>query len=126
MGAEHAINGHKLYRAPLAGRENKFVITENEAWFLAYEDNANAPRLSEILAWMLRINLSDGEAVAEVDTKLEDGRILLGYVSREGNEVSVHLPPDSRDASVYRRLEEVFGTGFLVAVKIGTQAEVPG
>lgn len=57
---------------------------------------------------------------------MEDRRILLGYVSREGRDISVHSPPDAHDVPVRRRLTEVFGTKLWDAGKMGTQTEARG
>ncbi len=82
--------------------------------------------LWRVLVRVLRIDLADEEFVAEVNAKLEHGRILVGYVSREGRDISVHSPPDSHDVPVRRRLTEVFGTKLWDAVKMGTQTEARG
>ncbi len=37
----------KHYETPVAGKENKFVVTEDPAWFLPFEDNATAPAFGE-------------------------------------------------------------------------------
>jgi hypothetical protein len=44
-----------------------------------------------------------------VNAKLEHGRIIVGYVSREGRDISVHSLPGSHNVSVRRRLQEIFG-----------------
>lgn len=64
--------------------------------------------------------------MAEVNAKLEHGRILVSYVSREGRGISVHSPPDFHDVPVRRRLTEVFGIKLWGAVKMGTQTEARG
>src|SRR5215213_8949307 len=107
MVRERSIGEHRLHEHPVPGRKNKFVITEGEAWFLPFEDNTSVPSLGEILAEVLGIDLSDEEAVAEADAKLEDGRVLLGYVSADGRDVSVHSLPDPQNMTVRRRLAEV-------------------
>lgn len=124
MVREHSVVIHRLQEVPIPGRQNKFVITENEVWFLPIEDNVSATLLAEILVQVLRIDLSDEEAVAEVDAKLEDGRILLGYVSREGRGIFAHSLPGSHNVSARRRLKEIFGTELSDAGKMGTQIEV--
>ncbi len=92
---------------------------------MPFEDNTSAPPLVEILVQVLRIDLAD----EEVDARLEDGRILLGYyASREGRDISVHSLPESHDVPVpvRKRLKEVFGTELSDAVKMDTQIEVQG
>ncbi len=125
MAKELRVRGLRLHEEPVAGRHNKFVITEEGAWFLPFEDHANTPPLAEIIVGVLRIDPSDEEVVAEVDARLQDGRVRLGYVSGEGRNISVHSLPDSHDV-VRRKLTEVFGTKFSDAVRMGTQIEVRG
>ncbi len=56
-----------------------------------------------------------------MNAKLEHGRILVGYVSREGRGISVHLLPGSHNVPVRRRLKEVFDTESRDAGKMGTR-----
>lgn len=110
----------------MPGRKNKFVITGDEAWFLAFEDGSSVPSLVEILVRVLGVDLADEGVVSGVDAKLEDGRILLGYVSEDGKDVSVHSLPERQGLPVRRRLTEVFGTKIGEAVKMGARTEVRG
>ncbi len=55
MAKELRVRGLRLHEEPVAGRHNKFVITEEGAWFLPFEDHANTPPLAEILVEVLRI-----------------------------------------------------------------------
>ncbi len=107
----------------MPGRKDKFVITDDEAWFLAFEDDLSVSPLVEILVRVFGIDLADEGVVSEVDAKLEDGRILLGYISEDGKDISVHSLPASHNVSVRRRLKEIFGTKLWDAVKLGTQME---
>ncbi len=105
MAGEFSVDGHELHEAPLPGRENKFVITETEAWFLPFEDNTRAPTLHDMLAAL--VDLED----EEVKRKFEDGRILVGYVSGKTREVAVDnwpIDPDSDDEVVKTRMREIF------------------
>ncbi len=122
---ELRVRGLRLHEEPIADRHNKFVINEEGDWFLPFEDHANTPPLAEILIGVLRIDPSDEEGVAEVDARLQDERVLLGYVSGEVRNISVHSLPDSHDV-VRRRLMEVVGTKLSDAVRMGTQTEVRG
>ena len=36
MVRELSVGGHRLYEILMLGRENKYVITEDEAWFLPF------------------------------------------------------------------------------------------
>ncbi len=124
--SERTVGGHNLREVPFPGRKTKFMITDDEAWFLAFEDDASVPPLVEILVRVLDIDLADEGVVSEVDAKLEDGRILLGYVSEDGKDVSVRSLPERHDLPVRKRLTEVFGTKIGEAVKMGAQTEVRG
>ena len=48
MVRELSVGGRRLYEILMLGRENKCVITEDETWFLPFEDNASAPPLGEM------------------------------------------------------------------------------
>jgi hypothetical protein len=109
--AERDIEGEKLYEKPVSGKENKFVITEEEGWFLPFEDNTVAPTLSEILTAVVDADFSDPKVVEDYDRRLENGLVLLGYVSKDTGAVSVHLPDESIGEDMKGRLDEVFGEG---------------
>lgn len=105
------VDGQRLYREPVPGKENKFVITADEAWFLPFEDNARAPWLIEILRVVADADLEDDQVVETLDRQLEEGSIIMGYVSKETGKVSVHLPDEPASKIVRRRLDQVFGEG---------------
>lgn len=86
---------------------SKFVITGEEAWFVTVCRGGDAPRLGEMLLVVTGVDLSDDAAVREVDEKLEDGEVLLGYVS--GKVVEIHSSLAAPYPSVLARLKEVFG-----------------
>ncbi len=106
MAEGRMIKGWKVHESPVPRKLNKFVITENQAWFLAMEDR------SELTFADIFPELLDSPAD---DDKVADGRILFGYVDKETREVSVHnWFPDSNDSHyvdievVKRRLREIF------------------
>lgn len=106
------VRGRRLFKEPAPGKRNKFVITEDEAWFLPIEDNAIAPRLIELLTAVVGDDRPDEETVEALDRKLEDGLILMGYASERAREVSIHSPTRNLDnESVRKRLDGVFGKG---------------
>lgn len=108
MAEGHMIKGYKIHESPVLGKLNKFVITEDQAWFLAMEDKAQLP-FREILPEIF--DFSNEEAMDLVEAKLEDGQILLGYVTKETGEVEVHTWPLDRDSgseTVKRRMREIF------------------
>ncbi len=84
------------------------MITEDQVWFLAMEDKSQL-KFAEILPEIF--DFSSEEAMDLVDAKFEDGRILLGYVTKETGEVEVHswpIAPDSDSEVVKRRMREIF------------------
>ncbi|MDP9437658.1 MAG: hypothetical protein M3P49_02780 [Actinomycetota bacterium] len=102
---ERRVRGIRLHEEPVAGRNNKFVITEEGAWFLPFEDNTRAPTLAEMLAEI--VELED----EQVEHRFEDGRILVGYVAGETREVTIDnwpLEPGGDDEAVKRRMKEIF------------------
>ncbi len=105
------VNGWQLRREPEAGKDNKFVITVDEAWFLPFEDNAQAPWLIKILSVVANADLEDDQVVEALDRRLEEGSIIMGYVSKQTGKVSVHLPDEPASEVVRGRLDEVFGEG---------------
>ncbi len=105
MADKRGVGGHRLYKAPAGGRDNKFVITPNGAWFLPFDDNGSVPMLCEILAGVV----DTSRDTAERD--FDEGRILVGYVAKQTREVSIHnwpLEPGSNTEAVKRRVKEVF------------------
>lgn len=87
------------------------MITADAAWFLPFEDNAQAPWLIEILRVVADADLEDDQVVEALDRQLEEGFIIMGYVSKETDKVSVHLPDEPASKIVRRRLDQVFGEG---------------
>ncbi len=107
MAEGRMIKGWKVHESPVPGKLNKFVITENQAWFLAMEDRSEL-KFADIFPELLDI-----DSPADND-KVDDGRILFGYVDKETGEVSVHnWYPDPNHGLVdievvKRRLREIF------------------
>ncbi len=61
----------KHFETQVVSEENRFMITEDRAWFLSFEDKATAPAFGEILVQVLRNALADEEVL---------GTKLLGAV----------------------------------------------
>lgn len=91
----------KLYRRPHQDSKNKFVFTEDAAFFLPYRNGADAPWFAEIF------DLSNPATHRKADEELFAGQILLGHYDPFNNEVSVHVPLSS-SRYIERRLREVF------------------
>ena len=92
-----------LYDRPVGGHRNKFVITEDAAYFVPCPDNS--PAMIEILGEVF--DLDDPEIFREVDDKLDEGRIILGDYYPSNKEISVHTPLETTDY-VEKRIGEVF------------------
>ncbi len=106
---EVLVRGRRLLSGPTPGVTNKFVITEAEAWFLPLEEGeATPPTLAEMLLAVLDGDLEDDGFVEEVDARLEDGRLLLGYV-RESGEVEIHSLVGAPNSAMRARIRDVFG-----------------
>ena len=94
----------ELHNKPVEDVENKFVITEERAYFLPCQDRAEAPPFIEILGEIFDLVSPKYE---EVDRKLSEGRITLGYFDPSTKEIDVHLPLEPNDY-VQKRIYEVF------------------
>jgi hypothetical protein len=68
---------------------NKFVITEDGAFFVPYLNRVEAPPFKEILGEIF--DLDNPEVFREVDGKLDEGRIILGHSNPYNKEVDVPL-----------------------------------
>ena len=95
-----------FYERPVEGYENKFVITENGAYFVPYLRSSDSPKMVEILAEIF--DLSDPEVLREVDGKIFGGRIILGYYDPFTKEVVISTPLEPSEY-VQKRIKEVFG-----------------
>ena len=96
----------KLYEQPVDGYENKFVITEDEAYFVPYPNRMEAPQFIDILGEIF--DLDDSEIYREVDGKLFGGRIILGYYDHFNREIIIQTPLETSEY-VVMRIGEVFG-----------------
>lgn len=96
----------KLYRVPVEGEVNKFVLTGSRGYFAVYNEEEKSPDFVQLLHEIF--NLDDEEVVREVDRALAEGRVILGYWNPETRELDVHAPHE-RTSAVEERLREVFG-----------------
>ena len=94
----------ELHNKPMKQVENKFVITEERAYFPPCEDRDEAPRFIEILEEIFDL---DGPEYEEVEEKLSEGRIILGYYEPSSGGIEIHLPLESNDY-VEKRIKEIF------------------
>lgn len=108
---DFVIDDYPLSRDLVPGKENKFVIIEDEAWFLPFENNDKAPRLIDILRAVTYEDFDDDQVVQAMEAQMENGVIIMGYVSKETGDVSIHLPDVIDSEIVRRRLDADFGEG---------------
>lgn len=64
-----------------------------------------APQFIEILGKIL--NLDDSNVLKEIEEKLSEGKIILGYYDPPTKEIDVHILLEPNDY-VKKRLKEVF------------------
>ncbi len=95
----------KQYEQHVEGYENKFIITEERAYFVPYTRGMAVPKIIEILGEIFDLN--NPEVVRDVDGRIFGGRIILGYFDPSTREVVIHTPLETSDY-VERRMREVF------------------
>ena len=95
----------ELHNKSIDDAQNKFVITEERAYFLPCQDRSEAPQFIEVLGKIFDL---DGPEYEEVDQKLSEGRIILGYYDPSSEVIEVHLPLEPNDY-VQQKVNEVFG-----------------
>jgi len=97
----------KLFEQPLRYYyENKFVITEDRAYFVPYKREFDWPIMRDIL--MEIFDLDDPEIYKEVEGRFSEGRVIVGYYYPKTNHIRI-IFPDKRHGYVQRRINEVFG-----------------
>ena len=99
----------RLFERPVAYyHENRFVITEDKAWFVPYRRELDWPPARDILAAIF--DLDDPDVYERVDNMLFDGLIVIGSYFPSSGEVIVQVPLESSEYT-RSRIEEVFGDG---------------
>ena len=96
----------KLFDEPIESCENKFIITEDEAYFVPFIKTHNKPGTIDILAHVF--DLEDPEVYADVSGRLIGGRIIRGHYDPSTKEVVI-LGPTEPSAYLHRRIKDVFG-----------------
>lgn len=96
-----------LFERPLAYyHENKFVITEDEAYFVPYRREIDWPIMRDILGAIF--DLDDPEVYRDVEGRFSEGRIIVGYYYPKTGHITIVFP-EEWIRHVERRIEEVFG-----------------
>ncbi len=93
----------RLCDRPVEGHRNKFVITEDAAYFVPCLDTS--PAMIEILGEVF--DLDDPQVHRDVDGRLFGGKIVLGYFEPATKEVVIQTPLET-SSYVERRVGEVF------------------
>ncbi|PLS82735.1 MAG: hypothetical protein CYG60_23670 [Actinobacteria bacterium] len=78
----------ELHDHPVRGQKNKFVVTEEEAYFFPVASDEDVPLFVDILAEVF--NLNDPEVVRVLDEKFDGGKLILGYLEANG-ELDIHV-----------------------------------
>ncbi len=97
----------ELYDYFTRNHRNKFVVTEEEAYFFLVVPDEDVPPFADILAEVF--DLGDPEVVKTLDEKFDSGTLILGYLEADGG-LDIHVPPE-RNEYVQKRLEEIFEAG---------------
>ena len=97
----------KLFESPVAYyHENRFVITEDKAWFVPYRRELDWPRAIDILAAIF--DLDDPAVHERVDNMLESASLIIGSYFPSSGEVIVQVPLEPSEYT-RSRIGEVFG-----------------
>ena len=97
----------KLFERPVAYyHENRFVLTEDKAWFVPYRRELDWPPAIDILAAIF--DLDDPEVHERVDSMLDSGALIIGSYFPSSGEVTVQVPLEPSEYT-RSRIGEVFG-----------------
>ena len=86
--------------------ENKFVITEDEAYFVPYSRELDWPPMRDILEQVF--DLGDPKVYKDAQDRFSEGRIIVGYYYPRTGHAEIVFP-EEKGGYVQRRIEEVFG-----------------
>ena len=86
--------------------ENKFVITEDRAYFVAYRREIDWPIMRDIIGTIF--DLDDPEVYRDVEDRFSEGKVIVGYYYPKTRHVTI-IFPEEWGGYVERRIEEVFG-----------------
>ncbi len=97
----------EIYDYFIRNHRNKFVVTEDGAYFVPCSIGQDVSPFADILAEVF--DLGNPEVVKTLDEKFDSGTLILGYLEPDGG-LDIHVPPE-RNEYVQKRLEEVFEAG---------------
>ena len=98
----------RLFERPVAYyHENRFVITEDGAWFAPYCRELDRPAARDILAAIF--DLDDPAVHERVDKMLDNGSLIIGSYFPFSGEIIVQVPLEQSEYT-RRRIGEVFGS----------------
>ncbi len=86
--------------------ENKFVITENRAYFIPYRRELDYPGMKAILAEVF--DLEDPKVYEDVRARFSEGTIIVGSYFPSTKQRIIDTPPEANEY-VEKRLQDVFG-----------------
>ncbi len=96
----------KLCDQPLESYENKFVTTEDAAYFVPFVKALDKPGTTDILSHAF--DLEDPEVYSDVSGRLVEGRIIRGHYDPSTGRVVI-VGASEPSAYLDRRIEDVFG-----------------
>ncbi|WP_119066696.1 hypothetical protein [Rubrobacter indicoceani] len=109
MPLQKRVGEYVMHQNRNRNTKSKFVITGAETWFVGLDgvEGVEAPSLIEMLVAAAGVDISDRAEVEAFDGKLENGKVLLGYVS--DRVVEIHSPAAAPFPYVLRRVKDIFG-----------------
>ncbi len=81
----------EIYDYFIRNHRNKFIVTEDEAYFVPCAIGNTVPPFADILAEVF--DLGDPEVVKTLDEKFDSGTLILGYLEADGG-LDIHVPPN--------------------------------
>ena len=99
--------GFDVRNEPPEDGRSKFVVTEDDAFFVSYEGSeVSPPDFVAILGAVF--DLDDEEVFKSLGKSMDDGLLILGYYDPPSGEVDIHIPLE-RTEYVEKRLAEIIG-----------------
>lgn len=98
--------GFDVRNEPPKDGRSKFVITEDDAFFVSYEGSEVSP--PDFVAILGAVFDLDEEVFKSLGKSMDDGLLILGYYDPPSGEVDIHAPLE-RTEYVEKRLAEVIG-----------------